>query len=461
MRMTRLATLHRSFPTLMSLGALLRWVGRSRRRLWGTALLTLAVIASPPLWWATQLIGLPDVGDPFDVRAFQTFTMPGDRNAFVLYRQAASLLKQRKGNPAQSNLTVDLLAPWSQVVPDLRQWAEENREALAVYRQGTERPDALDPAIGFDSDGSKTFRSLWSLRLIALLEASRLEERGDMAGAWGWYRALLRTTHHIGMHSAVERRNMILRWHRDLRDRLMTWADDPRTSPALLRRALDDVVACEALSPSERDSLMAGYVEVSWLLDGLSNPGRNVPRARFQRFWNPDYQLNPEQMQMIWDTWRFWRREPERSRRVVRLVTANWMTYLGLPAGERPKPDPDVASLDLYSFGPQLQAQSRALSPEVLGRWFDTAHDAQQVLRFLDGSGVQTVEQANHADLLILLATELYHRDHGTDPPTPQALVGPYLKSLPAEFYDTEAQRERSMNELNWFQGRSSNDKRR
>ena len=98
---------------------------------------------------------------------------------------------------------------------------------------------------------------------------------------------------------------------------------------------------------------MAGYVEVSWLLDGLSNPGRNVPRARFQRFWNPDYQLNPEQMQMIWDTWRFWRREPERSRRVIRLVTANWMTYLGLPAGERPKPDPDVASLDLYSFGSQ------------------------------------------------------------------------------------------------------------
>ena len=38
--------------------------------------------------------------------------------------------------------------------------------------------------------------------------------------------------------------------------------------------------------------------------------------------------------------------------------------------------------------------------------------------------------------MLILLGTELYRRDHGTDPPTPEALVGPYLKSMPAEVDD-------------------------
>ena len=84
MRMTRLATLHRSFPTLMSLGAPLRWVGRSRRRIWAVTLSILAIIASPPLWWATQLVGLPDIGDPFDVTAFRAFTIPADRDAFVL-----------------------------------------------------------------------------------------------------------------------------------------------------------------------------------------------------------------------------------------------------------------------------------------------------------------------------------------------------------------------------------------
>ena len=33
--------------------------------------------------------------------------------------------------------------------------------------------------------------------------------------------------------------------------------------------------------------------------------------------------------------------------------------------------------------------------------------------------------------LVILLASQLYRRDHGTDPPSDEALVGPYLKELP------------------------------
>jgi hypothetical protein len=32
---------------------------------------------------------------------------------------------------------------------------------------------------------------------------------------------------------------------------------------------------------------------------------------------------------------------------------------------------------------------------------------------------------------VVLLASALYRRDHGTDPPSEQALVGPYLKELP------------------------------
>ena len=48
---------------------------------------------------------------------------------------------------------------------------------------------------------------------------------------------------------------------------------------------------------------------------------------------------------------------------------------------------------------------------------------------------VRSNERSSHRALLILLGEELYRRDHaGVDPPTPDALVGPYLKSLPAEF---------------------------
>jgi hypothetical protein len=42
--------LQRSFPTLIRLGAPVRWIDRSGRRLCGTVLLLAAIIASPPLW---------------------------------------------------------------------------------------------------------------------------------------------------------------------------------------------------------------------------------------------------------------------------------------------------------------------------------------------------------------------------------------------------------------------------
>ena len=49
--MTRLATVRRSFPTSVLIAAPFRWIGRSRRRIWGAVLATLVAIAVPPLWW--------------------------------------------------------------------------------------------------------------------------------------------------------------------------------------------------------------------------------------------------------------------------------------------------------------------------------------------------------------------------------------------------------------------------
>ena len=55
---------------------------------------------------------------------------------------------------------------------------------------------------------------------------------------------------------------------------------------------------------------------------------------------------------------------------------------------------------------------------------------------FLDASGVRTAEAAHDAEFLMLLAEALYRRDHGTDPPSAQALVGAYLERLP-EYFQT------------------------
>ena len=430
--MTRLVAVRRNFPTLVLLLAPLRWAGKSRRRVFGTVVFLVALVAAPPLWWMTQLVGLPDIGEPFDTAKFRAVTIPDDRNAFVLYRQAAALLKPLAPYTQKTKGRIDHLASWSEALPEVRQWVEDNRPALAIYRQGTERPDALDVVTSHDRQSYKTIQALGSsFRLLALLEASRLEEKHDMAGAWGWYRALVRMSHHISMHGSISMRGLIARWHRQLADRLEVWSADSSTSPALLRQAIDDLTACESLLPSDRDSLMAGYLEAEWLLDSPGNPGHEVPLARFARFYNPRYTLNPEQLQSLWDTWRSLRREPERSRRVIRLLTANWLAYEDLPPERRPKPDPGVVSFDFYSLGPEAPASARAVSPQAMEAWFDSAYDAQKVFVYLNGSGVRFNERANDEELLMLVASELYRRDHGKEPPSPAVLVGPYLKRMP------------------------------
>lgn len=431
--MTRLATVQRSFPTFRLIVAPFRWIGRSRRRLRIAVLLLLVMMAGPPSFWALQLWGLPDIGEPFDVRAFREMTIPDDRNAFVPYRQAAEVLKPLARYVEQPLFDqLNWLAGWSETTPKVRQWAEENRRALALFRLGAERPDALDSSLFSERDHDQMSWSLECLKRLAFLEASRLQEQGDMAGAWGWYRAVLRLIHQVGLHGTLKRRQYAVDWHVRFRGWVEAWARDPRTSPAILRRAIDDATACASLMPSESYTLQAEYLEVEKWLDDPGGKGHQ-PTASFRNLGNPHVSLNPDQVQFIWDAWRFGRRETERSRRIIRLLVSNWLAYHDLPPDRRPDPSLNASACDLYAFGPDAPAAARALSPEALDDWIGTSIDARQSLARLNWQGFRSLEHREYRTLLIELATELYRRDHGTDPPTPEALVGPYLKSLPAE----------------------------
>ncbi len=457
--MASTSSVSRSFPTLRYLTTPFRWLFGNRRRALTAAAVLLAMIVAPPLWWSIQLIGLPDVGDPFDAESFRSMTIPEDRNAFVLYRQAADRLRpldlalESSGTrfvgvlpmvsgtlttetPGRSrDEKIDLLADWSKADPRVRRWAEANREAMALYRQGAERPDALDAGRAGREDrrSGDAMRALRSLHLLALLEASRLEERGDLAEAWSCYRTAPCASYHFGLHGDLTHRFIGERWRGDLLIRLTAWSADRRTTPAMLRRALDELIACGALAPSDAYTIKAEYPYILKLLDSPQNLGPNLPMNWLHDiFGSPEYQLSPEQMQAIVAAWRFWRGEPERSRRVIRLAVANWLAYYDLPPDRRPPPDPDVPGpLQFYAFGPEAPANARALSPEALDGWLATTVDARPILREWNPSSIRVKEARGYHALVVLLASQLYRRDHGTDPPSDEALVGPYLKEFP------------------------------
>jgi hypothetical protein len=433
--MTHLGGIRRSFPTFRLLTAPFRWVGKSRRRVMCVVLMLLSIVTAPPLWWAIQLAGLPDIGEPFDVEALRAQAISDDRNAFVLYLRAVTLYRPLKWSDTSGSLPVDLHTRWSAAAPEVRRWAELNHEALALYRRGADRPDALDSSLT-TMGGFVAFDALRPFQRLALLEASRLEAQGDMAGAWGWYRTYLRTIHHVGSYGMLYRRMAAQAWHDQLRIRTTDWAADARTSPAQLYQALDDVVACEAIVPSDSYTLKAHYLFMTQGTDGSDDPGRQMPPPWLGAIKSLALDLTPEQVRSISNAWRFWRREPERCRRLIRLVTANRLAFYDLPPDRRPSPDPDVLSCAFYPFGPEAPAEARVLSPKALGRWLDSTQEPRRLIGSFNWRGLRVKERANHRELVILLGIQLYRRDHGTDPPTPEALVGPYLKSLPMEYPD-------------------------
>ena len=130
---------------------------------------------------------------------------------------------------------------WSTANPKLREWAGENREAFELFLQGAEQADAANPAR--EPTDYRSFHVGWST--LALLEASRRQESGDTAGAWVCYRGVLRTITHLRRRGSTLQRQDAREASRPLQRRLTDWATNPRTTPAQLHTALDEVLKNE------------------------------------------------------------------------------------------------------------------------------------------------------------------------------------------------------------------------
>jgi hypothetical protein len=148
-------------------------------------------------------------------------------------------------------------------------------------------------------------------------------------------------------------------------------------------------------------------------------------------------------------------REPERSRRVLRLLCANYLAHVKT-RGRQPQKPAVLAALPLvtstnpvtkgkfhipvYPVGPEAPAGARALPPQGVAGWLVTTLDAKVQLLGLFHEWLppvrprdrRTVADRNaYRELVIMLATEIYRRERGTPLPTEDALVGTYLQSLP------------------------------
>jgi len=198
-----------------------------------------------------------------------------------------------------------------------------------------------------------------------------------------------------------------------------------------------------------------GYLE---LMGALERPTPLSALQEIEGEWTfrlGDMSLSPEMVGQLEAARQFLVREPERSRRVLRLLCANYLAHV--ESRERPPRRPAVLAMcsyldssipitkrkigvPLYPVSPEAPAGARALPPQEVAGWLVATLDAK--LRLLRGydewlppvrarDGRTVADRRAYRDLVIMLATEIYRRERGSLPPSEEALVGTYLKSLP------------------------------
>ena len=241
----------------------------------------------------------------------------------------------------------------------------------------------------------------------------------------------------VGRHGFLAERLTGVAMHDDASRALTRWAADPRVDAPLLRRALAEVVAIDAMTVPRSEALKQEYLVFARSLDDPNlvedvlmerDPTRPVDD------WCQDLPVGDATKRRIHEVRLLAADDRERSLRVARLMTANWLAEVDKPRSRRSAParrDPPI-----YEPDPAGPPASRALPPGKLSRWLDSSMLASRIFRSFDRHAhLIDRERARQARLVVHLADQLYRREHGgAPPPSPGALVGPDLEALPEGF---------------------------
>lgn len=427
-----------------------RWWRRLLRLVLGTAIVvTLAV----GVLRVTSLWGIPDAPEPFDVAAFTAATVPDERNAIVAFAEAERMLGGERElmlfgmmarRPRQS----------ADATPEALAWIAAHRPALETWRRGTDRPEArpIGTAVPIWSDVlPDVYLQSW-LRMAGV-EADRLREAGDVEGAWGWHKARLRATLLVARGRGIMSRHRLAEVFNEVCRGAADWAEGPKVTVPLLRRAIADVEAMAPLHGTEAESLKVDYLAIVSEFDDFADPARGrgnhidralglgpasrtSPAAGLTSRVVPPEILRPAYAGLA----SFVEAEPERSRRIARMVFANWLAQADRRPADR------AATVSTYPLVFDEDAgPTPALSPATLARRAATApyfaiarsgfappppwwHVVDQWPK------TYTLDRQARADLILSLADRIYAIEQGKPPANVEALVGTVLPKLPDDY---------------------------
>jgi hypothetical protein len=401
--------------------------GRKRQ---GLILLYLIVLTLVGVlgWRELSLWRLPSLKEPFDEAKLGVVTLPDDDNAMTWYRAAALRLKPLDGKVYLSLPKDAFTVGWSKVDPALVRWLEENRDVFDFWLRGADRTDSLvfQPKDMTIATNLGVVQNLRDFGRLAMLEGSRLQDAGDLDGAWRIYRGAVRSSRHAGIHGAAIQRLIGRSLLVQARPRVLEWIESPKVTPEMLRRAIADVEACSAMTPPNSDMIRAEYFA---LRAALNRPeewnryiGGEADGPGGAGMWYNHLSFVPPIR-------RFLLREPERSLRVLRLVTAGVLAQCDRPRASRAKLI--EANYLIYDVDDRTPAVVASMTPEELKSWADRSTYRYLMPALNTALSYADFEGGTFDELRLRMAERAYEIERGKPASTYGDLLGPYLRSLP------------------------------
>jgi hypothetical protein len=377
-----------------------------------------------PLRRRSQLAGLPDVGKPFDVAAFQApDRVADDRNAFVFYRQAVEHFRDM--NDAESAAFSRANLEWSRADKLFRGWVRDQDDAISLLCTGAAKPDfVLESPAGTTVQAATMANGTLAARLgwigtAALFKAGKLQAAGDPAGAWSLLKAVVRASRHVEWATpTAQGRSHGIMMAQYAREPVAGWAKDPSVSVALLRQALDDLAAAESLTPPLSTFYRQEYFGA---LESLANPQPMIAARAKERHDRPDWHLFAiaPALEAYLDG------EPERSRRVLNLLIANDLAWCDRPAADQPPVA--VARLCIFEPDPTAPASARALAPDELARWADSSLIAPALTwRLGEIEKCERIDRWSLRALFEAVSVSLFTKETGHSPASPAEALRRY-----------------------------------
>jgi hypothetical protein len=418
-------------------------VGRSKHSKFitpGKVILGLLILIPAALlgYRTYELLSTPNIGEPFDVAAFTSYTLPEERNAYVHFWKATALLvpsskvlgavdptkfSQSEGKAEEG---------WEDAIPEVRTWVTANGATLKELQQGAAQSECLQfpPAEAVNSFPRVDWGSLRECARLEALDGSRLITEGRVTEAWNCYRTLLRMgrlldmrTDLIGSMSASAIGEMGISGG-------VAWSANKKLTSEDLKHALRDALLAEELKTPPSDTIKLEYFVVrEFATKGVIYGSSIEPWVRYTGY-------------------------PAQVGRSARLVVANLLSQADRPGYLRTPVHP--GTLGLFELDPTSPPTSNLRPPEEVERSAITsaptvakavrrvAPEAASLIEVNDPhmlmsnlyAAYQTEDffQTRRAGLILALALQLHYREHGEFPAALNELVhNGYLKSIPID----------------------------